>query len=193
MGIAFFSTPFRGTTSDFTSRLVAAAVAKYEDEVDTSVLQTLGADDQLLEGIMTEFDAVRNEPNPPLVSCFTETVPSNIGALTGGEKDRLVGGSFDQSLEILLLIPLQPYVVSPSSGRLDGVEKIVLNRNHFNINKFESRDHQSFQEVEIQIRAMVKATPGLMRARKECNLPLSYPRPERGLLPWAESKSDVCR
>ncbi|KAK7533197.1 uncharacterized protein J3D65DRAFT_73440 [Phyllosticta citribraziliensis] len=57
MGIAFFSTPFRGTTSDFTSRLVAAAVAKYEDEVDTSVLQTLGADDQLLEGIMTEFDA----------------------------------------------------------------------------------------------------------------------------------------
>ncbi|KAK7510033.1 uncharacterized protein IWZ02DRAFT_437536 [Phyllosticta citriasiana] len=148
-GIAFFSTPFRGTTSSFTSKLVTAMTSKWEDEVDVSVLQTLDADDQLLQVIMEEFGRIRNKPNPAKVACFTEMAPAPIARLTGRDEDKL------------------PYVVSSGSGCLDGVENIELERHHFNINKFESQDQEAFEEVAYQIRAMVNATPGLMTARKE--------------------------
>ncbi|KAK7552469.1 hypothetical protein IWX46DRAFT_343274 [Phyllosticta citricarpa] len=92
-GIAFFSTPFRGTTSSFTSKLVTAMTSKWEDEVDVSVLQTLDADDQLLQVIMEEFGRIRNKPNPAKVACFTEMAPAPIARLTGRDEDKLVGYS----------------------------------------------------------------------------------------------------
>ncbi|KAK8153554.1 hypothetical protein BKA80DRAFT_321625, partial [Phyllosticta citrichinensis] len=70
-GLAFFSTPFRGATRSFISNLVSAVTAQYKDEVDTSVLQTLNTDDQLLELILSEFCEIRNEPNAAMIACFT--------------------------------------------------------------------------------------------------------------------------
>ena len=67
---------------------------------------------------------------------------------------------------------LQRFVVSESSGCLDlsdATSKFSLSRTHFDMNKFGKPTEEDFETVSDVVKGMVKASPGLMLARSQCN------------------------
>jgi hypothetical protein len=63
-------------------------------------------------------------------------------------------------------------VVSQHAGCLDlseSTSKFSLSRTHFDMNKFEDAQEEDFQTVAEVFQGMVKASPGLMVARSQCN------------------------
>jgi hypothetical protein len=67
---------------------------------------------------------------------------------------------------------LQKLVVSESSGCLDlsdATSKRSLSRTHFDMNKFGRPTEEDFRIVSKVVRDMIKASPGLMLARSQCN------------------------
>lgn len=62
--------------------------------------------------------------------------------------------------------------MSESSGCLDlsdGTSKFSLSRTHFNMNKFGKPTDEDFETLRDVIRDMVRASPGLVLARSQCN------------------------
>jgi hypothetical protein len=62
--------------------------------------------------------------------------------------------------------------VSESSGCLDlsdATSKFSLSRSHFDMNKFGRPTEEDFETVGDVLRDMIRASPGLMQARLQCN------------------------
>jgi len=59
--------------------------------------------------------------------------------------------------------------VSESSGCLDAAQKIGLQRNHFDINKFGKPSEEEYQTVQDVIEEMVEVAPSLILARLQCS------------------------
>lgn len=67
---------------------------------------------------------------------------------------------------------LQRFVVSESSGCLDLSDATIkhsLSRTHFDMNKFGRPTEEDFETVSDVVKDMIKASPGLMLARSQCN------------------------
>lgn len=67
---------------------------------------------------------------------------------------------------------LQRFVVSESSGCLDladATSKWPLSRTHFDMNKFGRPTEEDFRIVSKVVKDMIKASPGLLLARSQCN------------------------
>ena len=67
---------------------------------------------------------------------------------------------------------MQRFVVSESSGCLDlsdATSKFSLSRTHFDMNKFGKPTEEDFETVSDVVKGMIKASPGLMLARSQCN------------------------
>jgi hypothetical protein len=63
-------------------------------------------------------------------------------------------------------------VVSESSGCLDSSDatsKQSLSRTHFDMNNFGRPSEEDFRIVSKVVRDMIRASPGLMLARSQCN------------------------
>lgn len=62
--------------------------------------------------------------------------------------------------------------MSESSGCLDlsdATSKFSLSRSHFDMNKFGKPTEEDFETVGDVLRDMIRASPGLMQARLQCN------------------------
>lgn len=62
--------------------------------------------------------------------------------------------------------------MNESSGCLDvadATSKFSLSRTHFDMNKFGRPTEEDFETVSDVLKGMVKASPGLMLARSQCN------------------------
>ena len=63
-------------------------------------------------------------------------------------------------------------MVSQHAGCLDlseSTDKRSLSRTHFDMNKFEDAEEEDFETVSDVVKDMIKASPGLMVARSQCN------------------------
>ena len=73
---------------------------------------------------------------------------------------------------MLMLRIMQRLMVSRDEGCLDlteSTDKRSLSRTHFDMNKFGDAEEEDFETVAEVMQSMVKASPGLMLARSQCN------------------------
>ncbi|KAG9858490.1 hypothetical protein KCU98_g434, partial [Aureobasidium melanogenum] len=150
-GLIFFGTPFRGAEGISQSEMLQAALSKYQDQVQTEVLQILDPGNELLQDLVDTFTKLRSQPNQARIACFYETKPCDIGRLIGQREKKT-------------------FVVSESSSCLDGgtnTDKFSLSRNHFDMNKFNDPLEEDFETVCEVLEKMVEAAPDLLLARSK--------------------------
>jgi len=128
-GIIFLGTPFRGSPQLTQTELIRAAEAKHLDTVQDDVLRILQPDDEMLLDVVSDFTKVQaHSPNKIHVVCFFEERTCDVYAILGMEGKR-------------------SFVVSESSGCLDGVHKVGLQRSHFDMNKFSKETDGEYRTV----------------------------------------------
>jgi hypothetical protein len=172
-GLVFFGTPFRGAEGMSQVEMLVAAQREYEqDEIQADTLAILQPGNEFLQEVVDQFGKTRMLANKARVACFYELKSSNVGRIVGGA-DRTVGRHHDYAERGTRKADcLQRFVVSESSGCLDlsdATSKFSLSRTHFDMNKFGKPTEEDFETVSDVVKGMIKASPGLMLARSQCN------------------------
>ncbi|KAJ2998949.1 hypothetical protein NUW58_g155 [Xylaria curta] len=153
-GIAFLGTPFMGIHSNSgmaTMGEVYRAIAESNVQMQDNVLNTIAQDNDLLVNAVTDFTRLllsSSDSPKPKIFCFFEQKASHIGRVAG-------------------ISDLEPkFLVTESSGTLNGHGKEGLPLDHFSMNKFISKDDNNYISVRRQILEMKKHAIVLMGARQ---------------------------
>ncbi|CAG8973536.1 hypothetical protein HYALB_00002862 [Hymenoscyphus albidus] len=117
-GIVFLGTPFRGAPGLTLSELLKAVDAEYQDTIQGEILRILEPDDESLLEMVHVFEKIQAKSlQRANIICFFEQKPCNVKAILGKEEKK-------------------SFAVLEGSGCLGLAQKIGLQRNHFDINKF---------------------------------------------------------
>ncbi|OBT98272.2 hypothetical protein VE01_03137 [Pseudogymnoascus verrucosus] len=162
-GIIFLGTPFRG--SDMKINEMLNFVRSEQKVVQGEVLRVLQGDDEYLKDLVDRFGMTRRLPNSAKVTCFYEMKQSNVGAIVRDPNEQM------------------KIVVNESSGCLDSTEKYSLNRDHFEMNKFDKFDDEDFSFVCNEVTDMMKRAPGIFLARRRSKKPQDRGFTHPGKLP----------
>ncbi|KAI0973658.1 hypothetical protein F4678DRAFT_407012 [Xylaria arbuscula] len=140
-GIAFLGTPFRGAEQTGQKRMTEGAREVFRD-VHPGILRITEPNDEMLNELVSGFMEKRAElKNKAQLVCFYELELCDVMAVVGGRTTEP-----------------KTIRVDRSSGCLDVAEKIPLQRNHFNMNKFGGPNEETYQIVQ---EAIVKLADGL--------------------------------
>jgi hypothetical protein len=152
--------------------LVAAQSEYSQDEIQPEVLKILEPGNEFLQDVVDQFGKTRRQAHKMQVACFYALKSSNVGRIVG-KSDRTVGLRVRAShLSCQGWLLVQRFVVSESSGCLDlsdATSKYSLSRTHFDMNKFGRPTEEDFETVGDVVKGMIRASPGLVLARSQCN------------------------
>ncbi|KAH6689853.1 hypothetical protein F5X68DRAFT_254489 [Plectosphaerella plurivora] len=139
-GMIFIGTPFRGIPESSqlkTSSAIYDAIAAMRVDYQDNILRTIAQDNELLNATVAEFARkISTTPRSPMLFCFFEQRPTNIGAIAGLKTNK-------------------EFVATEGSATLDGHEKEGLASDHFQMNKFEDNEDGNYKCVKVQIEKMV--------------------------------------
>lgn len=150
-GMIFLGTPHQGTSSVNlgTPGAIFKAAVQARYRVHDGLLNSIAHDNSTL--VKTVYDFTRNislRNPPPKLFCFFEKRETPVGKIANMD------------------LPLE-FIVNETSGSLNGHQKLGLDLNHFEMNKFENSEDNNYERVVEEILGMVKEAKQIMAGRSE--------------------------
>ncbi|XXG99884.1 NAD-dependent isocitrate dehydrogenase [Hypoxylon texense] len=164
VGMIFLGTPHHGIHGNSglqTQGQIYEAIAAAKVQMEDNVLNTIAQDNDVLVNTVHNFTrSVTNLRNSaPKLFCFWEQKKCKIGRVAG-----------------IADIPPE-FLVTESSGTLNGHENEALPLDHFAMNKFEDSKDTNYHSVRRQIQKMNKESKAIMKGRGLENPPIAPPWP----------------
>ncbi|KAF2004073.1 hypothetical protein P154DRAFT_588739 [Amniculicola lignicola CBS 123094] len=152
-GCIFLGTPFNGTKTQKKAMVLARLAEQVGFGIQSNLLKLIGEDSRELKKLLREFVPLYQQSQIRVFSFF-EGEPSDVGGYAG------------------LPFASKETIVDEDSATWPGVERLLLDCDHFKLNKYTGPKDSNYRSVSNQIKVTAQRAEVILKSRQKALLQL---------------------